>query len=111
MAGKTEIVYEVRCGGRVLAQFASESKAKSEMRRARKEGREARVYSKWLPVRKVKVPKKQKKETRNEKPRTVVAEGRITPNTHINAWLGSKGLEAVDRNLTFQERKQSTEES
>ena len=103
MPKRTEIVYEVRSQGKVLAQFTSEAKAKSEMKRARKEGKEARVYSKWLPVRKVKEPKKQKKETKKEKPRKVVAVGRITPASHINSWLESKGLESVPRDLTFQE--------
>ena len=102
MAGKTEIVYEVRSGGRVLAQFTSEDRAKKEMKKVRKEGMEARVYSKWLPVRKVKEPKKHKEKTK-EKPRKVVIVGKITPGSHINAWLGSKGLEPVPRDMTFQE--------
>ena len=45
----TVIVYEVRVEGRVLASFSDEDKAKREMKKLRREGQQARVYSKWIP--------------------------------------------------------------
>lgn len=45
----TVIVYEVRVAGNVLASFSDEDKAKREMKKLRREGHQARVYSKWIP--------------------------------------------------------------
>ena len=47
----TVIVYEVRVEGAVLASFSDEDKAKREMKKLRREGHQARVYSKWVPRR------------------------------------------------------------
>ncbi|AGI47860.1 hypothetical protein TALC_00865 [Thermoplasmatales archaeon BRNA1] len=46
----TVIVYEVRVAGNVLASFSDEDKAKREMKKLRREGQQARVYTKWIPV-------------------------------------------------------------
>ena len=47
---ETTIVYEVRVQGTVLASFSDENKAKREMKKLRREGHEARVYTRWIPV-------------------------------------------------------------
>ena len=48
MAGRKHLVYEVRSGGSVLAQFSSESKARKELRRFRKEGISVGIRSRWI---------------------------------------------------------------
>ena len=102
MPRKTGIVYEVRSEGKVLAQFESEAKAKKEMRRARKEGSEARVYSKWVPVKQVRVPKRPKGKAKTTK-RKATETKRLDPETRINGWLTSQRLEPVPKDMTFQQ--------
>ena len=105
MPKETEIIYEVRSGGRVLAQFTTERRAKREMKRLRKEGMDVRVYSKWASVKAVKESKEPKKKS--VRPRRASSKTRTGPQTRVNAWLESKGYKSVERDMTFQELYES----
>ena len=94
-----QIVYEVRSDGRVMASFPDESKAKREMRRLRKDGCNAKVYSKWIPQTKG-AERKPKKEKRKAEPKPIT---KCTTGTKVNDWLIWKGLEPVEHDMTFQE--------
>ena len=104
MPRNTDMIYEVRSDGRVLAQFSSERKAKAEMKRLRKDGLDVRVYSRWIPVKAVKVLRRSMKKS---KPRRTVTKDRAAPDTWINFWLESRGHRPVERDMTFQQLYES----
>ena len=104
--GKTEMIYEVRSDGKVLAQFSSESKAKKEMKRLRKQHVSCRVYSRWIEASKVKEekrPKFRRKKSPNREARGVGVVGKVRPYTMVNAYLSTKGMPLVRNDMTFQD--------
>lgn len=115
MAGKkTDMVYEIRVGGNVVAQFSSERKAKGELAKLKRAGVSGRIYSKWVenptsakvgPVPKKKTEKKPKAPAKKTVKPSVASNvgGKATQNTSINEWLVSKGYEPVERDMTFQD--------
>ncbi len=66
---ETTIVYEVRVAGAVLASFSDEKKAKREMKKLRKEGHEARIYTRWIPVSEKLKEKNSQTKKRETKPK------------------------------------------
>ncbi len=61
---ETELIYEVRSGDSVIAEFPGRNKALSEMKKLRRMGIDARVYSRWVRVTKKKVLKRREPEVR-----------------------------------------------
>lgn len=113
MTKAMEQVFEIRSNGSVLAQFSSQNKAVREMRRLRKEGKDVRVYSKWVekgpvtpklkPFAKKSPPRIKKKESPHRRTKGVGVVGKVRPYTPINQYLSKKGMRPIDRDITFQE--------
>ncbi len=100
------MIYEVRYDGNVLAQFSSESKAKKELKRQRERYPSARIYSRWIEASKIKENKRPRfgrKRSPNREARGVGAIGKVRPYTKVNAYLSTKGLALVERDMTFQD--------
>ena len=103
------MVYEIRVDKNVLGCFTSEPVARKEVRRLKKDGLNAHIYTRFVKENDdIFKPKKPgRPRIRKDKPRkTSTKKGtskKCIPDTYVNDWLMSKGLGPLDCSITFRE--------